>query len=179
MTSPLPDILFEAECTKLLAAASQDTRTYLLVLMLLETGMKTEELMDLQLSHIDTSNKYAPEVWVKHTGKRVKKDRKLKLPREVVPTLSEYVETYTITDRLFPYTQRMLRYLLTSAGDRAGISEFRDGAAGVAAGGGRAGGSGQPARSGAGAAAGLFPHPRRARSRQDHRVAGAKLSRHA
>jgi integrase len=55
VTSPLPDILYDAECTRLLEAASADSRTYLLILLLLETGIKTEELMNLELSHIDTS----------------------------------------------------------------------------------------------------------------------------
>lgn len=123
VTSPLPDVLFDAECTRLLEAASHDPRTYLLVLLLLETGMKTEELMDLELSHIDTSNAYAPEVWIKHSGKKVKKDRKLKLPREVVPVLTEYVAQYTIRDKLFPYTQRFVRYVLRSAGETANISK--------------------------------------------------------
>src|SRR5579864_2974498 len=70
VVAPLPDILYETECTKLLAVSSKDCRMYLLVLLLLETGLKIEEVVDLQLSHIDTSNAYAPEVWVKHTGKK-------------------------------------------------------------------------------------------------------------
>src|SRR6266487_482192 len=40
VTSPLPDILFESECRQLLTAASSDPRTYLLLLILLETGIK-------------------------------------------------------------------------------------------------------------------------------------------
>ncbi len=47
VTSPLPDILFDEECQKLLAAASADPRSYLLVLFLLDTGMKKEELLSL------------------------------------------------------------------------------------------------------------------------------------
>ena len=39
VTSPLPDILYESECTRLLNAASAECRTYLLILLLLETGM--------------------------------------------------------------------------------------------------------------------------------------------
>jgi site-specific recombinase XerD len=82
--SPLPDILFEEECQRLLRAASHDPRSYFLVLLLLETGLKKEELFALRLTHFDFSNAYAPELWVKHTGKKVKKDRKLKLPHEIV-----------------------------------------------------------------------------------------------
>src|SRR5436309_6810874 len=89
VTSPLPDILFEPECQKLLTAASSDPRTYVLVLLLLETGIKKEELFDLKIIHFDLSNKYTPELWVKHTGKIVKKDRKLKLPPEMVPVFAD------------------------------------------------------------------------------------------
>src|SRR5438046_3436075 len=104
VTSPLPDILFDEECQKLLASASADPRSYLLVLLLLETGMKKEELFDLKLTHFDFSNHYAPELWIKHTGKKVKKDRKLKLPQETEPVFRDYVSLYHITDVLFPYT---------------------------------------------------------------------------
>ena len=123
VTSPLPDILFDAECERLLEVARLEVRTYLLVLLLLETGIKTEEVMNLLLAHIDVSNKYAPEVWIKHTGKKVKKDRKLKLPVELVPVLAEYVATYTITEKLFPYTQRLLQYLIKTTAERASIKK--------------------------------------------------------
>src|SRR3954447_23221463 len=83
ISSPLPEILFEDECTRLLATASSDPRTYLLFLLFLETGIKLEELFDLKISHFDFSNKYSPEMLVKHTAKKAKKDRKLKLPMAI------------------------------------------------------------------------------------------------
>jgi len=73
ISSPLPEILFEDECTRLLATASSDPRTYLLFLLFLETGIKLEELFDLKISHFDFSNKYSPEMLVKHTAKKAKK----------------------------------------------------------------------------------------------------------
>ena len=62
-------------------------------------------------------------MWVKHSGKKVKKDRKLKLPPEIVPVLSEYVATYTINEALFPFTQRLLRYLIQKVAERAGLKK--------------------------------------------------------
>jgi site-specific recombinase XerD len=62
VTSPLPDILFESECQKLTATASTDPRTYLLLVLLLQTGIKKEELFALKVTHFDISNKYAPEL---------------------------------------------------------------------------------------------------------------------
>jgi site-specific recombinase XerD len=123
VTSPLPDILFESECQKLSAAASTDPRTYLLLLLLLETGIKKEELFALKVTHFDFSNKYTPEFWVKHTGKKVRKDRKLKLPAETVPVFADYVNQYGITDTLFPYTPRFIELLLTDTAKKTGIKK--------------------------------------------------------
>jgi site-specific recombinase XerD len=121
--SPLPDILFESECQKLLASASDDPRSYLLVLLLLETGIKKEELFSLRLTHFDFSNRYAPELWVKHTGKKVKKDRKLKLPQETTTVFQEYVTTYHITDVLFPYTPRFVESLISQVASRSDVQK--------------------------------------------------------
>ena len=119
----MPDILFDEECQKLLATASAAPRSYLLVLLLLSTGMKKEELFDLNIIHFDFSNKYAPELWLKHTDKKVSKDRKLKLPHEIVPVFHEYVKRYGITDSLFPYTPRFIEMILTDTAKRAGLQK--------------------------------------------------------
>jgi site-specific recombinase XerD len=121
VTSPLPDILFESECRQLLTTASSDPRTYVLVLLLLETGIKKEEVFELKLINFDFSNKYAPEMWVKHTGRKVKKDRKLKLPAEIVPVFADYVMQYEVTDILFPYTPRFIEMLLSETARKAEV----------------------------------------------------------
>lgn len=123
VTSPLPDILFEHECKQLLSAASSDPRTYLLILLLLETGLKKAELLDLKPTHFDFSDKYSPELWVKHTGSQVWKDRKLKLPPEIVPVFTDYMAQYTPTDMLFPYTPRFVEQLLVAARNEAKLQK--------------------------------------------------------
>ena len=123
ISSPLPEILFEEECKRLLVSASSDSRTYLLFLLFLETGIKLEELFALKISHFDFSNKYAPEVYIKHIGKKEKKSRKLILPIEIIPVFSDYVEAYRVDDSLFPYTQRFIRYLITETAEKAGIKK--------------------------------------------------------
>src|SRR3982750_3175314 len=45
--SPLPDYLYEDEIEKVYAGASKDIRTYLLVLLFLEAGIKSSELFTL------------------------------------------------------------------------------------------------------------------------------------
>jgi site-specific recombinase XerD len=123
ISSPLPEILFEQECEALLTTASADPRIYLLFLLLLETGVKLEELMALKVSHFDFSNKYSPEMMVKHTGKKEKKSRKLKLPIEIIPVFNDYISRYKVDDLLFPYTQRFLRLLITEAAEKAVIKK--------------------------------------------------------
>jgi len=121
--SPLPNILFETECQALLRAASSDPRTYFLVLLLLETGLKKEELFELKTVHFDLSNRYAPELWVKHTGKKISKDRKLKLPAELAPVYEDYVTRYGITENVFPYTPRFVEMLLAGVAKRANVQK--------------------------------------------------------
>ncbi len=123
VTSPLPDILFESECRQLRVTASQDPRTYLLLLLLLETGMKKAELFDLKLTHFDFSDAYAPELWIKHTGKQVWKDRKLKLPSEVALVFADYVQQYAVTDTLFPYTPRFIEQTLAATARHAKLQK--------------------------------------------------------
>ena len=102
ISSPLPEILFEQECELLLTTASADPRTYLLFLLLLETGIKLEELFALKVSHFDFSNKYSPEMMIKHTGKKEKKSRKLKLPTGIIPVFTDYVAATRWMIRCFP-----------------------------------------------------------------------------
>ena len=123
ISSPLPEILFETECTALLTTASHDPRTYLLFLLFLESGIKLEELFALKVSHFDFSNRYAPEMHVKHTGKKEKKSRKLKLPGEIIPVFTDYIAGYKVEDVLFPYTPRFVRYLITETAEKAGIKK--------------------------------------------------------
>jgi site-specific recombinase XerD len=120
---PLPDLLFESEVQRLLTTASRDPRPYLLVLLLLEAGLRKAELCDLRVDNIDFSNRYQPELWVKHSGKQVFKDRKLKLHTQVVQVFEDYVRRYGITDTLFPYTPRTIEQLLKEAAREANISK--------------------------------------------------------
>ncbi len=71
----------------------------------------------------DFSNRYAPELWVKHTSKKVKKDRKLKLPQETEPVFRDYVSVYHITDVLFPCTPRFVESLTTDIAQRSGVQK--------------------------------------------------------
>ncbi|MBC7264784.1 MAG: tyrosine-type recombinase/integrase [Chloroflexi bacterium] len=119
-TSPLPDVLYDEECERLLGEASKDSRTYLLVLLLLETGVKREELLGIRLKDIDLSNQYRPEVWIRHKGKAFKQ-RKLRLPPEFPAAFRAYMAEYCPQEYLFECSERNLSYLLRNTAQRAGI----------------------------------------------------------
>src|SRR4051794_12337191 len=125
--SPLPDYLFENEIKILQQAASKDPRTYLLVLLFLETGMKSNELFLLTRAHVDISNSYAPELWIKHGSKRTrketKKDRKVALPAQFTELYNQYLEQYEVEDALFPYTDRFIQMLFADLKTQTGIDK--------------------------------------------------------
>jgi len=123
ITSPLPTVLYEAECRRLLTAASGDPRAYLLLLLLLETGMKKEELFLLRVEQFDFADQYNPVVWIKHAGKKAAKNRTLQLPVTIIPVFAEYQATYLVQDRLFPYTPRLIEYILSAMAAQAGITK--------------------------------------------------------
>src|SRR2546423_2392861 len=119
----LPDYLYEHEITTLNQEASHDPRTYLIVLLLLETGMKSSELFTIKTADVDMSDPYAPELWIKHTGKGVKKDRKVALPQRFLPVYQQYIEQYNVEDMLFPYTDRFIQLLFADLKKQIGIDK--------------------------------------------------------
>jgi site-specific recombinase XerD len=121
VSAPLPDLLYESECERLLTTASGDPRTYLLILLLLETGLKKAELLGLDVANFDFSNRYQPELWVRHSGRQVFKDRKVKLPMQVADVFDEYVERYRIVGQFFPYSPQFVSRLIGEVADAAGI----------------------------------------------------------
>jgi site-specific recombinase XerD len=109
--SPLPDYLYEEEIKVMYASASKDVRTYLLVLLFLEGGIKSNELSKITRAHIDLSDPYRPEIWIKHTGKDTRKDRKVALPPQFTEVYKQYLEQYQPEEVIFPYTDRFVQLL--------------------------------------------------------------------
>jgi integrase/recombinase XerC len=121
--SPLPDYLYENEIEILTREASEDPRMYLLVLLFLDTGIKSNELFLITKAHVDTSDPYNPELWIKHTGKQTKKDRKIALPARFTAVYSEYLEKYMCEDKLFPFTDRFMRMIFEELKQKTGIEK--------------------------------------------------------
>src|SRR5712691_11356651 len=121
--SPLPDYLYEQEIKTLYHEASKDPRLYLVVLVFLETGMKSSELTSLTTAHVDISDPYRPELWIKHSGKQTKKDRNVALPPQFVAVYQRYLAHYRIEDVLFPYTDRFIQLLFADLKKRTRIAK--------------------------------------------------------
>jgi integrase/recombinase XerC len=119
--SPLPDYLYEDEIKEVYRAASQDPRMCLLVLLFLEAGVKSSELFGLTKAHVDISDPYNPEIWIKHSGKQTRKDRKVALLGKFTDVYKGYIEEYSVDNKIFPYTDRFVQLLFADLKRRTGI----------------------------------------------------------
>lgn len=130
-SSPLPQVLYDAQVERLLEVTKghmegdkADARPHLLVTLLLYTGLKKEECMNIKLSHIDTSDPIAHILYVRYNDPRKRqKERKLRLPPDFAETLPLYLEEYAPKDHLFECTARNLEYVLADVAKEAEIEE--------------------------------------------------------
>jgi len=128
-TAPLPRILYDDQVERLLSvtrdllwAPRPDARPYLLVSLLLQTGIKKSECMAIELQHLDLSNPAAPVLHIRYRNpKMVHKERKLALSPQLVTVLKQYLKQYQPKVRLFECTARNLEYVLHHAAELAGI----------------------------------------------------------
>ncbi|MGQ0602156.1 MAG: tyrosine-type recombinase/integrase [Anaerolineales bacterium] len=130
--SPLPAILTEAEVETARAAAKSlwqraekpDVRPYLLFTLLLQTGIKKSECLNLELNHVDVSNPEEPLLWVRYNETRNRyKERKLRLEASWISVYDAYVAEYKPEQKVFPYSPRRLEYLLEDITVTAGLSK--------------------------------------------------------
>ncbi len=122
---PLPELLFDDEVQRLLEASAEDPRCYCLVYLVLNAGLKKEEIMGLKLEHIDLSDPQAPMLTVHFpaaTGKQ-HRERRLALPAQFTTILKQYIAKYHPTQELFVCTDRNLNYILARAVKAAGIKK--------------------------------------------------------
>lgn len=130
LTGP-PRVLSDEEVARVLEVTEAlrhgdppDPRPHLLVTLLLHTGIKKGECMNIALDHIDLSDPARPMLWVRYASPRRKhKERRLPLPAEWPAVLAEYRAKYDLRDRLFPCTARNLEYVLDEVAQQAGLTE--------------------------------------------------------
>jgi site-specific recombinase XerD len=129
--SPLPQVLSANEVQAVMEIANRhrhtqhpDARYYVLLVLLLETGIKKSECLALSPNHIDMEAPNNPLLFVRYASPQHRyKERKIALSQDWVEAYHEYKEQYKLDDRLFPWSQRRLEYLLEDLGEEAGLSK--------------------------------------------------------
>jgi len=130
--SPLPRILTEPEVERVLEVAramrdaeqSPDARPYLLLSLLLHTGMKKVECLSLELSDLDMADPTRPSVEIRYDKPRLRfKTRRLSLPPDFTETLQAYLRRYQPVAKLFECTPRNLEYVLHNVSLVAGLRD--------------------------------------------------------
>jgi len=128
--SPLPEVLTPDEELKVIEAAAayrtakKDPRPYTLVSLLLTTGIKKGECLNLNLNHIDLLDPKTPFLFIRYSssGSRFK-ERKISLTNDWIDAFKEYLIKYAPIDQLFPWSPRRLEYLLEDIGRDAGLEK--------------------------------------------------------
>jgi site-specific recombinase XerD len=127
--TPLPDILYDGQVSAalrtaqdLLWASKPDARPFLLLSMVLQTGIKKSECVGIKLEHIDLSNTNAPVLYIRYEDpRRALKERKLALGPGFAPVYRQYIREYAPKAFLFECTPRNLEYVLADLAERADI----------------------------------------------------------
>jgi site-specific recombinase XerD len=128
--TPLPVILSDAEIERVLGvtqalrhAEKPDARPHLLVTLLLHTGIKKGECMNIVMNHFDLGDPAQPILWVRYANPRRRhKERKLRLPVWWPTVLAEYRAQHQPQAALFPCTARNLEYVLSGVAEQAEVS---------------------------------------------------------
>jgi len=129
--SPLPEVLTRIEEQVVLDVADRyrkakkpDARPYLLLALLLSTGVKKGECLTINLKHIDLVAPNGPILFVRYTSPNSRyKERKIDLPAEWVVAFGDYLDQYKPLDTVFPWSPRRLEYLLEDIGKDAGLTK--------------------------------------------------------
>jgi len=134
--TPLPPILYDDEINRLQRAAQDylwdrekpDARPYLLVSLLVQTGIKKAECANLLVTDLDISRPTAPQAVIRYADTRyAHKNRTLDLHPNIVAALSQYRAQYKPEQFLFDCTPRNLEYVLDEVGKRAQITRIQVG----------------------------------------------------
>lgn len=129
--SPLPQVLTHDEVASVLKVANRhrsgpkpDARCYCLVSLLLSTGIKKSECLTLSLNHIDLETPDSPILFIRYASPQQRyKERKIRLPEDWVSIFLEYKTQYKLSDKIFPWSQRRLEYLLEDLSEDANLDK--------------------------------------------------------
>jgi site-specific recombinase XerD len=135
VSAPLPDTLSDEEITSLLQVtqemrqgtedAQPDARPHLLLTLILNTGIKKGECIDIHLNHLDLLDQTHPALWIRYRNSRRRhKERRIPLPGFWTQVLDEYLAQYPTRQLLFPWTARNLEYVLTGVAEQAEVARL-------------------------------------------------------
>jgi site-specific recombinase XerD len=126
--APLATILSPQDVQAAILAARQmrrgdelDTRPEMLFRLILDTGIKKGEAVELKPSDIDRSDPQHPVLTVRHKVRNVWKERRIDLDPDWLRSLDAYLSQYAPPERIFTCTARNLEYILSDIGEAAGI----------------------------------------------------------
>lgn len=128
--TPLPIILRDQEISQLVRTAQDylwdrnkpDARPYLLVNLLVQTGMKKAECARLLVSDVDLSQADTVELTVRYPDERhAHKNRTMALDPTLATVFQQYLSEYKPETFLFECTPRNLEYVLDEVGRKAEI----------------------------------------------------------
>ncbi|NIW46295.1 MAG: site-specific integrase [candidate division Zixibacteria bacterium] len=130
--SPLPSVMYPDEMQAALEAAERyryseekaDARYYVLLKLLLDTGIKKGELLTLTTNHIDQDAPGGPILFVRYSNPKYRyKERKIAITPEWIEAYEEYARQYDLSEKLFPWSPRRLEYLLEDIGKEIGLED--------------------------------------------------------
>jgi len=128
--SPLPEILTRQELELVRTAAQSlsegeraDFRPYALLQLLLETGIKKSECLNLKLAHVFSEGD-AQYIYVRYPDQKDRnKERKIPVSSEWLAVFQHYRDQYDSEDAVFPWSPRRLEYILEDIGSAAGLEK--------------------------------------------------------
>jgi integrase/recombinase XerD len=124
VVSPLPEVLDEREIEIALQAAqtfANDPRPYVLFKLLLETGIKKSECLNLKKSHLflGEGENY---IFVRYSDQKDRnKERKISVSRDWIAVYEKYLVVYQPEEQVFPWSPRRLEYILEDISKAANL----------------------------------------------------------
>jgi len=127
--SPLPEVLTSSEVQQLFDTAEKiwfskkpDARPYCLFGLLMETGIKKGECLNIHLAHLDFEDPQNAKIFIRYANPDYRmKERKIIVSENWVKACNKFIQQYGIKEKLFNWSQRRLEYILEDLGNSAGL----------------------------------------------------------